>query len=183
MSRSSIVIGLAVVVIASASFLAGKRARARSSSSDKMSLSVHKEQTKQVSLPHLHGGKKGLVISAAADGGRLASWAQHGDVTIVAPSASEGPTGCDVVVIEDPLLLLDDTLLAKALASLKAGGRLLIAGGDPAIIRGKLALAGFVDSVASTSGVIEGMSVTLALSGVILCTVLPRACSLVITNC
>jgi hypothetical protein len=164
MSRSSIVLGIAVVAIASASFFAGKRARARTTSDDKMNLSIHKEQTKQVSLSHLHGGKKGLVISAAADGGRLASWAQHSDVIIVAPSASEGPTGCDVVVIEDPLLLLDDTLLAKTLASLTAGGRLVIAGGDPAIIRGKLALAGFVDSVVSTSGVIEGMSVVHVLS-------------------
>jgi hypothetical protein len=160
-------------MIASASFLAGKRARARTTSEDKMNLSIHKEQTKQVSLSHLHGGKKGLVISAAADGGRLASWAQHGDVIIIAPSASEGPIGCDVVVIEDPLLLLDDTLLAKALASLTAGGRLVIACGDPAIIRGKLALAGFVDSVVSASGVIEGRSVCDMLNAVIICSTCP----------
>ena len=111
---------------------------------------------KEVHIPQLHGKAQGLVISSSQSGGCLRSWASQKQVQVVSLPLTAEPDSCDVICIEDPSLLLDDTLLATALAALRANGKLYIAAGNSDIICSRLALAGFVNCRTSSTGVIEG---------------------------
>lgn len=160
--RRVAVIVTGAVVAAGAVFLAVQQ-RTRSnkrSTATALTDSQQKQQpemtSREVHLPQLHGKAQGLVISSSQSGGCLKSWAAQKQVKVVSLPLTAEPDSCDVICIEDPSLLLDDTLLATALASLKANGKLYIASGNSDIICSRLALAGFVNYKTSSSGVIEG---------------------------
>ncbi|KAG5179813.1 hypothetical protein JKP88DRAFT_215494 [Tribonema minus] len=105
-------------------------------------------------LAPLTAGHKAIVVSESADGGKLSEWCSNNDSSfVVSPQAAAGVKNVNSVIIEDPLLLLDDALLGRALGALASGGRLLVLGSGSESVSSKLVLSGFVDARVTPEGV------------------------------